>query len=335
MGERVLSQIQYGPESTRGTAVAATRKLGATIKAIPIDRKWEAVKYADGSRANATHKRNDVYLVEDTLTIEHGYFQAFPMLFQCSLDGTITPTEQTGSQGDYLWTSLPSLTAANDPDTITLELGDNIQAYEIEYCMFRRIKISGKIAQDGGPSPVSIEAEYFGRQVTPTTFTSSLSLPTGLEMLNAKFARLYLDTAWAGLGGTEQTSLLREFEIELLAANHPKSTGSGNRYFDTHGEGEVATMATFVLEGASGADSIYDLYQAGTERAMRFQLSGGQIASGVNHRLRVDAFGYFEAVRPMDQESNGNNLHVAIFRSKKDTSGNLMQQEVITNISTL
>ncbi len=331
MAERLLSRTQIGIESTRGTAVASTRVLGCDVKPIPKDRVWEAVKLADGRRSAVNAKRNDQLLVRDTLSFSNMYFQAFPAILQCSLDGTISPTEQTPSQSDYLWTVAPSFTAANDPDTLTIEMGDDVQAYEIEYCMFDNLKYAAEISQEGGASPVTGEFGYFGRQVTPTTFTASQSLHSGLELINAKLSRLYLDTTWAGIGGTEQTSLLRAFEVEIMAGNHEKFFGSANKYFTSHGEGEIGAMVTLTLEGSSSADSIFDLYQAGTERALRLDLVGSQIGTGVNYRTRLDLFGYFEEVVPLGGEARGNNLHVAIFRGKADSSGNFMAMDVITN----
>lgn len=331
MGERALTQYQWGLESTRGTAVAATRKIGAAPKAIPTDRVWEAVRLATGQRVDRTGKRNDELLVRDTLTFENGYFQVLPGLLQCCLDGTITPAEVNVGQSDYKWDVLPSLTAANTPKTLTIEMGDNVQAYEVEFCMFDRLVFAADIAQDGGASAVKIDADYFGRQVTPTTFTSSQALHTNLEYINAKLARLYMDTSWAGLGGTEQTSLLRGFQLEILAGNHPKFMGSANKYFDTYGEGELAVMLTLTLEGSSGADSIFDLYQAGTARAIRLDMLGTQIGSGGVHTFRTDLYGYFESVVPLSSEVNGNNLHQALFVAMPDSSGNFLDIDVITD----
>lgn len=333
MGELSLSKYQWGIESTRGTAVAATRVVGADIKPVPTDRTWEFIKYATGRRANANAKRNDEYLVRDSLTFGDAYFQVWPMAFITSLDGTITPAEQTGGQGDYLWTATPLMTTANDPDSFTLELGDNTQAFEIEYCQIDKIKYSGQIDQDGGVSKVSLELGYYGRQLTPTTFTGSLALPTSIAPMNAKLARFYLDTSWGGIGGTEQTGLLRAFDVEILIGNHPKFFGDANRYFGGHGEGDIQVLVTLDLEGISGADSIFDLYQAGTERALRLDINGPQIGSGVNHRQRLDVLGAFEMVQPLAQSVKGNNVHRAIFRSV-DNGTNFMEASCITNLST-
>lgn len=337
MGERALSYYQYGVESTRGTAVAATRKLGAAPKAVPLDRAWELVRHAQGRRSAGNVKRNDNLLVRDSLVFdaEHPlYFQALPMFHQCSLDGTISPAEQTGSQSDYKWDVTPSLTAANAPDTITLEVGDDTQFYEIEYVMFDRFTIAGQIPSDGSSAPVTGEFNYFGRQVTPTTVTAGQTLPSGLELMNASLARLYLDTAWAGLGGTEQ-SILRGFELEIITGNHPKKFGSGVKYFTTYGEGVLQAMLTLDLEGIAAADAVYDLYQAGTERALRLAISGSQIGSGANYLYQADLFGYFAEVVPLSEERDGNNLHRALFVAKDDVDGNFLDIDIITNSNAL
>lgn len=331
MSERALSLFQWGIESTRGTAVSSTRIIGADPKSIPLDRVWEPVRLANGLRVDRTGKRNDELLVRDTLSFSNGYFQVLPGLMQCSLDGTITPAEVNVGQSDYKWDITPSLTAANAPDTVTLEMGDNTQAYEVEFVMFDNLKFSADIAQDGGASPVKIDASYFGRQVTPTTFTASQALHPSLEFMNAKLARLYMDTSWAGLGGTEQTSLLRGFQLEFLTGNHPKFMGSANKYFTTYGEGNLGVMLTLTLEGTSGADSIFDLYQAGTARAIRLDINGSQIGSGATRLFRTDLYGYFETVEPLGGESNGNNLHQALFVGMPDSSANFLDIDVITD----
>lgn len=338
MGSSIFSQYQYGVESTRGTAVAATKVLGAKPKGVPLDRQWTGVKFANGRRTQYNAKRNDELLVRDSLTFDANsplYFQALPLFHQCSLDGTITPTETTGGQADYAWAVAPSLTAANDPDTFTLEQGDDTQFFETEFCMINSLKMAGTIPADGSAAPVTGEFGYFGRQMTPTTKTASLSLPTGLEMMNAKLSRLYSDTTWAGIGGTELTSVLRGWELEIITGNEPKYFGSANKYFDSYGEGQLGAMLTLDLEGNATAQALYTLYQAGTERAVRLKLPGSQIGTGVNYLYQVDLFGYFSEVVPLNSVITSNNLHRAVFIAKEDASGNFMSISLITNGNTL
>lgn len=331
MADRQQSKIQIGEETTRGTGVAATRILGADIGPIPLDRKWEPVKLATGKRSQRNAKRNDTYLVNDALKFSNAYYQLLPMLIRGVLVGGTTGAEQTASQLDYLWSATPALTGDNAQKAYTVELGDDQQEFEHEYTMFTGFKLGGQIPADGGDAPVSLELPYFARQIAESTFTASQALHTSAEFMNAKLARLYKDTTFAGVGGTEITNILRGFEIECINGAHPKFLGSGNKYFDSHGHGPLGLMLTLDLESGSAANTIYDEYQAGTERALRFAINGSQLGSGLNYRVRFDVFGYWETVVPLSKEIDSNNIHRAVFVSQEDSSGNYMIVSCVTN----
>lgn len=338
MGSRVFTKAQYGLESTRGTAVAATRVIALAPddqRPVPMDRTWEPREYGNGRKSAQQAHVYGQKLVEDELAISSGYYQILPAIFNCLLDGSITPAEQTPSQSDYKWDVAPSFTAANTPKTLTLEVGDDTQAYEMEHLMFKSLKLSAPIPDGQSAAPVAISAPFFARQVTATTFTSSQAVHSGLEYMNAKLTRLYLDTAWAGIGVTEQASTLRGVEVEIMTGNHPKFFGSANRYFDTYGEDKIGALLTFDLEGNSTADAIFDLMQAGTTRAVRLDFNGSQIGTGVNYLCRFDVFGRFISVEPVSKHVNGNNIHRVVFASEPDSSGNELDIDVITNHSTV
>lgn len=336
MGNKFFSKVQYGKESTRGTAVAATKTLlTGKVPAIKSDRKPVVPEENVGIRAKGVRAVIHQYLYSNTLSTEHGYFQQMPWLFGCGLKGGVTPTEQTPSQGDYLWTQTPSLVAgvSNSPDSSTIELGDDTQAYKSEYAMFERIRISGQVAQDMGVSPVNVEADFFGRQLATTTFTAGLSLPSA-EPMNAKLARLYVDTAWAGIGGTELSNLLRAFDIEIITGVHPKFSGSGNKYFNGHGEGLITVTCQFTLEGLAAAHALMTAHQAATFQAVRLQINGGQIGSGQNHSLKIDVGGVWESVGPLGGEDQSDNLFTATLIDQYDSTGaKLLQVATSTNVN--
>lgn len=316
MAELVFLKSQYGLEaaSAHGTAVAATKLWPGTVS-IPADRKPQFKTVMSGRRTREQQGVINQILVDGlTLKMEQGAFQALPMLFSGLLKGAVTASETTPSQGDYAWSFTPSLSAANNPDSFTLEWGDDVQAYEAEYLMFNALKIAGALGDDAG---VSLEATGFAKQITPTTFTPSLSALT-YEFMVANMTKLYIDTAWAGLGGTQVTGLLGEFSLELMANNHPKFLADGVKTFTTHGEGAINALATFTLEGNSTADAQFDLFQAGTKRAIRLEVIGSQIGTGTTHKLTVDMFGQWESVIPLASEKNGNNRHAAIFHVLDD-----------------
>jgi hypothetical protein len=199
--------------------------------------------------------------------------------------------------------------------------------------MFERIRIGGQVSQGMETSPVNVEADFFGRQLTPTTFTGALSLPTA-EPINAKLARFYLDTAWAGIGGTEKTNILRGFDIEILTGLHPKFSGSADKFFNTHGEGLIAVTANFTLEGLAAANAIMTAQQAQTFQAVRLQINGAAIGAGTPHSLKIDIGGVWESVSPLGGEDRTDNLHTATLRGYYDATGaKLLQVAVVTNVN--
>lgn len=333
MGERFFSKIQYGKETVNGTAVAADTIWVGQVGAMVSDRQIAYPAEQFGVRAEAHRSVIGQYLVSDTLTSEHGTFQQLPFIFGGLLKGGVTPVEQTSNESDYLWTFLPSLTASNSLDSFTIEKGDDVQAWEAEYCMFERLTLSGAVNQDNSASPVAIEAAFFGRQWTGAAFTAALSLPTCTPMVGI-LSQLYIDSTWAGLGGTEKTGVLRDFSIEILGGAHPKFHGGGNRYFNSHDQGIIGVTANFTLEGNSTADAIWDAKQAQTAQFVRFKLSGSQIGAGDNHSLVIDMSGTWEDVIPLGGEDRGNNLHTAVFHGFYDTTGaKILQVQVTTDVS--
>ena len=282
--------------------------------------------------------RSDQFLVQDTINFENAYFQLLPLLFSLGIKGQVSPTQQsTGAPGaaDWKWVHTPSPTATNTFNTATLELGDDTQAYEVEYMMIQRLKLSGVILQDQSPSALAIEIEYFGRQHTKTSFTAGVAIPTN-EEINAKLTRFFLDTTSTGIGDTEKTGLLRAYTIDIINGNHPKFQGGVNKFFDVHGEGSYLVNTVLTLEGNSDADAIYDAFKARTAQFLQFNISGNQIGTGVNQNLLFGVGGYFESVTPIAEQVNGNNLHQALHRSIYDATGaRVLQLEIITDVAAI
>ncbi len=111
MGSRYFSKVQFGKESTRGTAVAADTLWLSQVPAVGSDRKPIFPSENVGINAPSVRSVIHQYLYQNTVSIEHGYFQALPVIFGCGLKGGVTPTETTTDQDDYLWDQTPGLTS--------------------------------------------------------------------------------------------------------------------------------------------------------------------------------------------------------------------------------
>lgn len=319
MAEYVFRKTQYGKENpaAHGTAVAATRLFTGQIS-VPVDRKPQFAELMTGRRARAQEGTvHQIHVDGLTLSMEQGVFQMLPMIFSMALKGAITAAEQTTGQADYLWDFTPSLTASNAPDSMTIEYGDDVEQYEIEYVMCKRVTLKGSVGDD---APVNVEAECFGKQITVSDFTGSIAVPT-VDLMSANMVKIYIDDTWANLGTTEVTDLLQEFSIEILTGLHAKFHAEGVKTMTGHGEGYIDAMLTLTYEGSSAADTQFDLFRAGTARAIRIEILGDQIGTGDPHSCVIDVFGEYESVIPLGGEKNGNNLHTAIFHALDDNTG--------------
>lgn len=334
----VLRKIQAGVEATPGTAVPAdTMIITGDYPSIVPDHKPVFIKEETGLRVDGQRAISYTKLVKNTIRIPHAYYQVLPLLFSIATKGGVTPAEQTTSQNDMLWDHTPALGAANGQQSITLELGDETAAVEIEYVMISRIKASFQIPQDGGEAPMAIEFDYFGRQNTDTTFTGGLSLPSQ-EMINGKLCRIYRDTSWAGVGGTEKTGLIRAVDIEIMTGLEPASHGGVNKYFDTNIDGNFRINAALTVSQNSEAEAIRTLFNTDPQAlsVLRFDISGGQIGTGVNHNLKIDMGVEYEASIPISSIDRDNSLTSIVAKGVYDPTGaKLFQLSAITDVAAI
>ena len=327
-----LEMVQYGVETTRGTAVAATKKILGKVK-FALDQKVTVPSDDIGLKVSGYRGILGGKLVTNILEIERGYFQALPLLFSLLLKGGVTPTEVTASQGDYLWDFTPSYVASNTPKTITLEAGDSIQGFENEYVMGEKLKISGSVPQDGGDAAVSLSLDFFGRQNTKAAFTSAIALPIVNE-LSGYLARLYVDATWAAVGTTEKTAILRAFDIEIIGGNYPQFHGGQALTFDSFGEGKIAVMATLTLDTGADALALYDAL--GAMKVFKLLLEGPQIGSGTKHSLDLAFSGLVMEPEPGASKEKETSLTTIQIEGIYDVTGaKLIVPTVTTNSQTI
>lgn len=320
MSSKFFNYVQYGKESTRGTAVAATKKWTGQAIPVPSDTKLTFPKEEFGVRADERRASVQQREYGFTLASSDAIFQLLPMVFSAGLKGNVTASEVTPAQGDYLWTFTPSYTASNAPDAFTVQLANDIQAYRVPYAMCSEIRLSGSINQSNEPSPVKLEADFFGQFIEDATATAAIALPTPTGM-NAHYSRLYLDTAWAGVGVTEIAAALRSWELTIMTGNKPVHTGGANNYFATHSEGIPTAMLTFTAEHNATTEALLALQQAATFRVARLKVTGPTIGSGTAHSFVFDLGGTFEEVNLIDSDDRGDNLSSFVLHGHYDDTG--------------
>ena len=83
MGNRYFSKVQFGKESTSGTAVAADTIMLGRTPAVNSDRAPVFPREDVGINAAAVRSVIHQYLYMNTLSTEHGYFQQLPVIYGC------------------------------------------------------------------------------------------------------------------------------------------------------------------------------------------------------------------------------------------------------------
>lgn len=338
-GQEFFTIQQAGIETAiaKGTAVAATKMLVGVAPRIVSDSKPEFIEEQFNIRMAS--RRNKVYerLYQNTISTPQAGFQQLILPNLTGLKGAVTPSEVTPDQDDYSWVFTPGLTVAagdNSPDSFTLQLGDEQQAWRVPYCMTDRYTLKGKVSQDGGSAPVSLEHSFFGRFIEENAFTAAMPLQAS-TLMNAKLAQLWIDSAWAGVGGTELSDALDEFTLEILTGVHPIFRGSTNNYFNKHREGIIGYTLSVTVETAL-RDELLASQQAGDLQVVRFKLGGPQIGTGSNHSFTVDMGGAWEEVSARDSSDRGDNLSTLALHAMYDFTGAKgLQVTLVTDQNTI
>ncbi len=331
-GAEFFTIQQAGIEATHGTPIAATKMLVGVAPRIITDAKVEFIEEQFNIRMKSRRNKPYEQLYMNTLSTPQAGFQQLILPFLTGLKN-VTATETTPSQSDYAWAFTPGLTPAagdNAPKSFTLQVGDEQQAWRIPYCMTDRITLKGKVSQDGGAAPVSLESSFFGRFIETNSFTAALPLQASTPM-NAKLAQLFVDNAWSGVGGTELSDALDEFTVEIMTGVHPVFRGSTQIYFNKHQESYIDFTASFVVE-TSLRNTLFAAQRAGSLQVVRLKLSGPQIGTGVPHSLQIDMSGAWEDVTPRDNSDRGDNLStLALHAMYDDTGAKGLQVNLVTN----
>jgi hypothetical protein len=274
---KAFRRIQAGLEGTPGTAVAATEILYGVLSTF---ESGDVLHQPEEDRNSlARYMADDLFVGEEAKIVWAGdvNFRHLAWVLGMALRGNITPSQPDSSNepNAYLWTYNPALTTSNTPDqtngidTYTIEYGDNLQAYEVEYCFATKLAISG------APNETcKFSLDITGRQRSDVTFTGSLTAQS-VQRAPFNLAKFYIDTAGSSIGNTQKTGLLKAFTWTLDTKFAPVYTADGNLYFASLTEDRKAPELSLTYVRGSDADSERTKYENRTTSFLRIQLFGG------------------------------------------------------------
>lgn len=270
---RQLRRLQIGPETTPGTAVAATFKLvGDGDVTYELDREFEDFP----RQVFAPLTNGGIDLRAGTLINWQGNL-TFEEIAHILANVLATPSTTGGDEEPYThtfertWNVPPTLT------TYTAELTehDGSSAHvqkESAYVTGSSVEIA--IARN---SIATVRWQAFGRKGSATTETASLAAISGRTPISGNLFKLYMDDSWAELGSTQQSSVIRAASLTYNNGALPKFTLDGraaqDKVGDDFNQASGTLSVTYELDSVAASEIAH--FEAGDLRFVRLAAEMG------------------------------------------------------------
>jgi len=323
-GVKSLRKVQAGAESTsaQGTAVAATTylRLNGTME----DNREIVFPKEDVGLLSGTDRQYSPKLMANITLEGEGTFEQLPYIYEAGIEHT-TPTTDTGS--GYIYTYTVATTAQKSPRTYTIEGGDDQSAEEMEFAFVKDFTLSGNAGEAW-----MLSSNWTGRQVSTSTYTGALSIPTVEDMLFSK-STLYIDPTSDTVGTTAKSNTLLSAEFKVVSGFQEVPTADGNLYFTFVKQVEPEVTLSITFEHDASAQTEKDAWRAGTARQISLKTIGTALASSGAHATKkhtINMAGKWEKFDKID-EQNGNDIIKATFRARYNSTAALFGSIVVVN----
>lgn len=326
VGLRDLRKIQLGPESTPGTAVAATAVYRAPAPGVEDQRELTLVEEQLGYLSGWDRTYIAKLLAGYPMDSHPASFQQINYLFDAGIKTVSGSADGGGS--DYIYTYTFPTTAQNTIKTYTIEGGDNIQAEEIEHAFVSDFTISGEAG-----AAVMASANWVGRQATNVSFTGALTPPTVETMLASK-GKLFIDAIGGTVGSTQFSNKLLSFELAVTTGWQPVFTIDGNLYFTGIKCVMPEILLTVTMEHHADSQTEKTNWRNETSRLIQLLIEGSAFGTGGaqydNHSLVLDMAGKWDSFDILG-EQDGNDVITGTFRSRYNATSTSFAEFALVN----
>lgn len=280
----ISQSVALGVETTPGTPVAATRKLGSIGFMAGVNAEFQTQRPIGQKfpTAEILGKEWTAFSIEGAPC----YTELPYVLASLINTPTITPIMDGATPtGGYTWLFEPDSFDADTPKTFTIEQGSSVRAHRAANVIISSLTLN--FSRD----ELTLEGESLGRAIEDAITLTAGATQLPQEMITPSQVSIYLDDTAAGLGTTKLTRVVSG------------STGIEERYgplwvvdaalpsFATTIETEPKGMLTLMQEADSEGMANLVTMRAGSTKFVRIEATGANIYTGgvtVDHRLRWD-----------------------------------------------
>jgi hypothetical protein len=323
-GVKALRKIEGGDETTAGTAVASSfvwRGEGTAADIREVVHPPEDIGILMGDDRTYIPKLG----VELTFEETPATFEQLPYILEAGVE-TETPT-QDGAGSDYIYTYNFPTTAQRTPRTYTFEYGDDVDAWEAEYCFVKEFTLSGAAGE-----ALNMSATWEGRQESDASFTGS-SVPTVEEILFST-GELYIDGVSTFPATTKKSSTFVSMELTVTTGHQAYWTADGNLYFTATKQIAPEALLKITFEHDATATAERTAWKAQTARSIRIEFTGSTVTTaGTTYstkQLFIDLVGKWETFEPFE-DNDGNNTVTGTLRCRYDGTATSSGRFIVVN----
>lgn len=218
-----LTEIQVARESTAGTDLATTSKLLCTSFDVkPMSERYVPPVLRGLMQRNRGFETVTKHAVEIDIEGPVSYENGLIMLLCSALVNVASPS----GLSPYTWAFTKNPAVIPTPATLTIERkeydGSTAIGHAWHYCIIDELTITFAEGQ-----AAMFKAHLFGRKTQTETLTAAITLPTPEIPVTAQ-GTVYIDTTFAGLGGTAVASQVLGAELTMKNGAKPIWTMEGN-----------------------------------------------------------------------------------------------------------
>jgi hypothetical protein len=304
-GTQHFTTFTTGKETTAGTSVATTYEwYGDGTGELNIDPMIALHRGNRGTRTHLAHGTSKGEAVQITYNSDPDIGAAYDELHKIygQLDGG---NAGAGAGTDKTWTIAPSQTGANAQESYTIEVADDIQAWEVAYCQARSFTLGASF-----DSMTNLSVDWFGRaavKVTQTAVAANQAVRIPGYLWIPKFAASQAGIAGAGTS----LNMLRSWQAEYQTGLMPRFYQDGLTYFGQSVESAEQTVKlSFDLDATATAVAEYDKFKAQTVTFMQLAATGPVISgSAVPYSVTLQFALLYTDVKVLASEEDGVNQY--------------------------
>lgn len=302
-GIQDFTYCNFGKETVRGTPVAPTRKWISDDSTGVLDIDPSLNFHENENRGRRSDVARATQMAEDVALKIRGVPTFDDMVWPLTqLKGGMTGV---GAGADKTWTATPSMTAANNPESFAVDVGDDVQNWRVQYAMWKRWKLKAAIGD-----VTSIEGELFGQRAVKTAKATPAD-PASSPKIVGDHWTLKTAATFAGLGGASiQTNVLIDHTLSIETGLIWRHYQDGNPYGSQHVETTIkGTLEMTVESTAYAVSEFFDKWLSQTVDYVRLKNTSPVVLGGSFPSLQFDFPILWSKVAPIAEHDNGINLY--------------------------